>query len=61
MMMAKVGLFKCADSPDPLLLAQNDIKSSFEPEHEIFELLKKTRTRLSSHSSISHVLAQMAL
>ena len=35
---AKVSLCKCADSPDPSLLAQNGIQSPFESPHENFEL-----------------------
>ena len=35
---AKVSLCKCADSPDPSLLAQNGIQSPFESPHENFKL-----------------------
>ena len=35
---AKVSLCKCADSPDPSLLAQKGIQSPFESPHENFEL-----------------------
>ena len=41
--MAKVSLCKCADSPDPSLLAQNGIQSPFESPHENFELWRKLR------------------
>ena len=32
---AKVSLCKCVDSPEPLLLAQNNNKSPYEPAHDI--------------------------
>ena len=35
---AKVSLCKCADSPDPSLLAQNGIQSQFESSHDNFEM-----------------------
>ena len=35
---AKVSMCKCADSPDPSLLAQNGIQLAFESPHENFEL-----------------------
>ena len=34
---------KCADSPDPSLLAQNGIQSPFESPHENFELWRRLR------------------
>ena len=38
---AKVSLCKCADSPEPSLLAQNGIQSLFEPPRENFELWRR--------------------
>ena len=35
--LVKFSLCKSADSPDPLLLAQNGIQSPFESPHENFE------------------------
>ena len=35
---AKVSLCKCADSPEPSVLAQNGIQSPLESPHENFEL-----------------------
>ena len=40
---AKVSLCKCADSPDPSVLAQNGIQSPFESSHENFKLLRGLR------------------
>ena len=40
---AKVSLCKCADLPDPWLLAQNGIQSPFETPHESFELWWRLR------------------
>ena len=36
--MAKVSLCTCAVSPVPLLFTQNDIKSPFEPAHDVLNL-----------------------
>ena len=42
-MKAKVSLCKCADSPEPSLLAKNGIQSPFEPPHENFERWRRLR------------------
>ena len=41
--MAKVSLCKCADLPEPSLLAQTGIQSPFEPPHKNFELGRRLR------------------
>ena len=43
---AKVSLSKCADSPEHSLLAQNSIKSPFEPARD-FLTVTKARIRPS--------------
>ena len=40
---AKVSLCKCADSPEPSLLALNGIQSPFEPPHANFGLWRRLR------------------
>ena len=40
---ANISLCKCADSPEPSLLAQNGIQSPFEPPHENFVPWRRLR------------------